>query len=118
MDLLVNSIQKTFEILEEIEKDLVEQEKRSYTAGHDTEDLFESLLKDSEPSSIRKGRQNSRKSFSNGPNDLVKFFWRLFLFILLKELNNESFAVGMGLDEELEPSPVSFFGKGFLFRDE
>jgi len=24
-------------------------------------------------------------------------------------LNNESFAVGMGLDEELEPSPVSFY---------
>jgi len=58
-------------MLEEIERDLVEQEKKSMTAGHDTEDLLESLLKDSEPSSIKKGRQNSRKSFSNGPNDIV-----------------------------------------------
>ncbi len=71
MKSLVNSIQKTFEILEEIERDLMEQEKKSMTAGHDTEDLLESLMKDSEPSSIKKGRQNSRKSFSNGPNDLV-----------------------------------------------
>jgi len=30
-------------------------------------------------------------------------------------LNNESFAVGMGLDEELEPSPVNFYKRGFFF---
>jgi len=58
-------------MLEEIEKDLSESEKKSATS-RDTETLLEALLKDSEVSINKNGGPNSKKSLSVVQNDMVR----------------------------------------------
>jgi len=64
---LVNSIQKTIEMLENIEKDWMESDKRSITS-RDTENLNEFFLKDSD---LSQSNNKGRNSLSNIPNETV-----------------------------------------------
>jgi len=82
-DLIINSIQKTIETLEEIEKDLKASERAS-PITKDTEALLEALLRDSEPSSTK--RENLSLTKSNQQNE-----------------NNENEGIFMTSEDEIEP---------------
>jgi len=82
-DLIINSIQKTIETLEEIEKDLKASERAS-PVTKDTEALLEALLRDSEPSSTK--RENISLTKSNQLNE-----------------NNENEGIFMTSEDEIEP---------------